>query len=338
LCTGKSSHSSRSFPPLQLFFIFVMANGRYCQRRAVILLAMLAIAESRRVQQYVGLMNDPGPPLDLFSLAEVNRSSSEVSFVPLRLSGPKPVAVASRSAVSQGPRSHIHMKEPQPASGVGTPSWRRLVAPWRHRRVPLAPPRGRQSHSGSASDTSIQPLTSAKGIRSMTPSLVNALPGRAKGAVMSVHEKNKGVERRGRRIGGVVPSLRTRAPDGNSFAQDSRRKAETSPTPEGLEEESLLGDLTFTTASVILVGLLVANIFALRDGPANTFSYSMSSYSQTMVISDDDTGKPKLETRSKASFSTNVPGLAEQMAERRNTGDAVPLPKTDFYSIFPSEF
>jgi len=77
------------------------------------------------------------------------------------------------------------MNEPRQASSVGTPRWRRVVAPLKHRRAPLAPPSGRQSHSGSASDPSIQPLASAEGIRSMTPSLVNALPRGAKGAVMS---------------------------------------------------------------------------------------------------------------------------------------------------------
>jgi len=94
---------------------------------------------------------DGGLTLDLSSLAEVNRSSSGVSFVPLRPLVHRPVAVASHSAPLRGLRSHIHMSQPRPASGIRTPRWRHLVAPWRYRRALLAPPRGRQSHSGSAS-------------------------------------------------------------------------------------------------------------------------------------------------------------------------------------------
>merc|ERR1719331_3295076 len=48
-----------------------------------------------------------------------------------------------------------------------------------------------QSESGG--DTTVQPLTSATGIRSMMPSLVKALPRQVKGAVMSAGEKGKGV-------------------------------------------------------------------------------------------------------------------------------------------------
>jgi len=162
------------------------------------LLAMLAIAESLRVQQYVRLMNDPGlnsgasgsgaggasassmllvmlaiavshrahveairahlpsqktdggPTLDLFSLAEVNRSSSGVSFIPPSLPVGKPAAVASNPAALQSPRSHIRMREPR---------WRRFLAAW-------GPRRAHQSLFGTASDASVHPLRSPKGIRS----------------------------------------------------------------------------------------------------------------------------------------------------------------------------
>jgi len=81
-----------------------------------------------------------GPTLGLLSLAEVNRSSSVVSLVPPRLPAGKPVAIASRPAASQGPRSHIGMGDPRPAV---IPRRRRLVATWRPPRAPLAPPRRR---------------------------------------------------------------------------------------------------------------------------------------------------------------------------------------------------
>lgn len=82
------------------------------------------------------------------------------------------------------------MSQPRPASGIGTPRWRHLVAPWRSRRAPVAPSRGRQSHSGSASakgavmSAGVLPEGAAEGdaenslranrIRSTMPSLVNA--------------------------------------------------------------------------------------------------------------------------------------------------------------------
>jgi len=120
---------------------------------------------SEAIKTYlISQKTDGGPTLDLFSLAEVNRSSSGVSFVPPILPAGKPVAPM--------------------AVGVGAPRWRQLVPPWRRRHAQLALPRGRQSDSGVASDTSVHPPASAKGIRSMTPSLVNALPRRAKDPVM----------------------------------------------------------------------------------------------------------------------------------------------------------
>merc|ERR1740116_195189 len=84
------------------------------------------------------------------SLAEVGRSSSESAFLPRSFFRRKPVDAASRHAASQHPRSDVRMS------------------------VPLATLGGRQSHSGTASDTSVQP-PSAKRFRS-------------KGAVMSAGE------------------------------------------------------------------------------------------------------------------------------------------------------
>jgi len=84
------------------------------------------------------------------SLAEVGRSSSESAFLPRSLFRRKPVDIASSRAAEQHPRSDVRMS------------------------VPLATPGGRQSHSGTASDTSVQP-PSAKQFRS-------------KGAVMSADD------------------------------------------------------------------------------------------------------------------------------------------------------
>jgi len=133
-----------------------------------------AIIKDPRIQEYAEAIKahqkpqktDGGPTPDMFSLIEANRSNSRVSFVPPSLPGGKPVAIASRPAVKQVPRRDIR------TSG-------------------LRQPRGRQPHSGIASDASGHPFASARGIRSMMPSLVNALSRRARGAVMSAVNTNK---------------------------------------------------------------------------------------------------------------------------------------------------
>jgi len=88
---------------------------------------------------------DSGPTLDSFSLAEVDRSSSGVSFVPPSLPAGKPVTDTSRPAASQGPRSHIHMSEPAVMR-----RWRHRMAPWRRPRATLAPPRANSAVMSAA--------------------------------------------------------------------------------------------------------------------------------------------------------------------------------------------
>merc|ERR1740129_2044214 len=97
------------------------------QRHAGKILAHVEAIKAHMTSQ----KKDGGPTLDSFSLAEVNRSSSEVSFVPLRPPARMPVAVASRSAAAQGPRSHIRMSDLRLASRVGAPRW----PSWRVRRA-----------------------------------------------------------------------------------------------------------------------------------------------------------------------------------------------------------
>jgi len=59
---------------------------------------------------------------------------------------------------------------------------------------------------------------------------------------------------------------------------------------------------------------------SLLFAPMPDFSYSVSSYSLTTVrTGDDGSGVPKYETRTESSFKTNVPGLAERVAEQRQT-------------------
>jgi len=82
---------------------------------------------------------DGGPTLDLFSLAEVSRSSSEVSFAPPRYLARMPVAAASRSAASQHLRRSIPLSEPQLSPGVSMPPSRHIAA--RSHPAPLVNPR-----------------------------------------------------------------------------------------------------------------------------------------------------------------------------------------------------
>jgi len=76
------------------------------------------------------------------SLAEVGRSGSGVAFLPRSLFKRRPVDAVSRPAEFQHLRGDVHMS------------------------VPLLTPGGRQPRSRTASDTSVQPPTSTKGIRS----------------------------------------------------------------------------------------------------------------------------------------------------------------------------
>ena len=57
--------------------------------------------------------------------------------------------------------------------------------------------------------------------------------------------------------------------------------------------------------------------------PQTTFSYSVSSYSSTTVRRDDGTGQPKYETKTESSFRTNVPGLAERLAQEGKRPETV---------------
>merc|ERR1740122_131764 len=90
---------------------------------------------------------DSGPTLDLSSLAEVNRSSSGVSFVPPSLPAGKPATATSQPA--------IHMSEPQPAV---MPRRRHLMAPWRRPRATLAPPRANSAVMSVESDSAASVL------------------------------------------------------------------------------------------------------------------------------------------------------------------------------------
>merc|ERR1740120_339317 len=92
--------TSQDFQPLMADIDF----QRHARRIAAHMEAIAAHLTSQKT--------DSGPTLDSSSLAEVDRSSSRVSFVPPSLPAGKSVTATSRPAASQGPQSHIHMSEP----------------------------------------------------------------------------------------------------------------------------------------------------------------------------------------------------------------------------------
>ena len=62
-------------------------------------------------------------------------------------------------------------------------------------------------------------------------------------------------------------------------------------------------------------------------GPMGGVSYSFTSYSETTIVRRDGGNEPSYETKRSSSFQSNVPGLAERMAERENAvGGAFVLP------------
>jgi len=124
------------------------------------LLAILAVAESRRVQQHVRLVSDPvkadgALAPDLSALAEVNRSSSAVSLVPSSLP-----AVASRAAASpRGLRGRARMRGAPPAPPRSRRS-RSVRPPFTE---PPAPRTGEETSAGGS--------VSAAGPRAAMPSV-----------------------------------------------------------------------------------------------------------------------------------------------------------------------
>ena len=104
----------------------------------------------------------------------------------------------------------------------------------------------------------------------------------------------------GRRIGGAV-------------RKDEQPENSSSPAP--------VGALGIILALFLLKGFLF---------PADSYQYTVSSFSTTTVRTDDGSGQPQYETRTESSFNTNIPGLAERVAEK---GDG--FLKADDFRVFP---
>ena len=98
--------------------------------------------------------------------------------------------------------------------------------------------------------------------------------------------------RKRKRIGGVV-----------------RRDADDKETAADVGD-GLLSKLPAAVALLLLLNFARGLLF-----PPTSFSYSVSTYSETTILREDDgSGQPKYETKRESSFKTNIPGLAEKMA------------------------
>ena len=99
----------------------------------------------------------------------------------------------------------------------------------------------------------------------------------------------------GRRIGGAVP------PSQASSSDDG--------------DERSIPDTLLAVVPIAFLLLAVNSLGGMMSQPRQSFSYSISTYSESVVRTDDGTGQPRFETRRDSSFSTNIPGLAERLAQ-----------------------
>lgn len=95
----------------------------------------------------------------------------------------------------------------------------------------------------------------------------------------------------GRRVGGTV-------------------RPSSKPLPTTDEPDAPL-DLALGIIPLAFFVLAASSLLGLNRPEDSSFSYSFSSYSESTYRNDDG----KIETRSNSKFSTNVPGLAERMAQ-----------------------
>ena len=94
-----------------------------------------------------------------------------------------------------------------------------------------------------------------------------------------------------------------------------KRLGGTSPTAR--KQQLAAANMAQPASLVLAVVILGSALFGGGSATRGTsFSYSVSSFSESRVQIDDGSGQPRFETRRQSSFSTNIPGLAERLAER----------------------
>ena len=112
--------------------------------------------------------------------------------------------------------------------------------------------------------------------------------------------------------GGVHLTMReedTREPSTSEYGRRTGRRVGGSIRSDGEVNASHLFSLG-NVAGVAIALLLLKLLFAGDDTRTSSFSYTVSSYSETVVRNNE-----QVETKRSSSFKTNIPGLAERLAE-----------------------
>ena len=89
------------------------------------------------------------------------------------------------------------------------------------------------------------------------------------------------------------------------------RKPTDAPAAE--DQDELPPNAALALIPIAFFSLAASSLF---NPSGLTYSYSVSSYSQTIVQTVDGAGQPKYETKEEQRFETNIPGLAERMVQR----------------------
>ena len=110
----------------------------------------------------------------------------------------------------------------------------------------------------------------------------------------------------GRRVGGTV-----------------RPSSKPVPPTTTTDEQDPPLDLLLGIIPLAFFLLAASSLFGLNKPQASSFSYSFSSYSESAYRNEDG----KVETRSDSQFSTNIPGLAERMAQEDAARRVFPMEK-----------
>ena len=124
----------------------------------------------------------------------------------------------------------------------------------------------------------------------------------------------------------VVPMMKADEPQsgktgGRRIGGSVRRKASRLPAMDDDDDWEI--PLAASVVPIAFFVLAASSLFGLAGQGGRSFSYSVSSYSETRVLRDDGSGQPKYETKRESSFKTNVPGLAERLAQQgREPADA----------------
>ena len=101
----------------------------------------------------------------------------------------------------------------------------------------------------------------------------------------------------------------------DEWPQDWRRVPPSQASSSDDGDERNIPDTLLAVVPIAFLLLAANSLGGMMPQPQQSFSYSISTYSESVVRTDDGTGQPRFETRRDSSFSTNIPGLAERLAQ-----------------------